>query len=84
MDLEGNLTTRSRGPVSTAPGVVGFFVSSVAVRSPVEHDLPQSFAILRDLSRSPAIAANGFQIPYKLLFTHFMERSASVANIKCG
>jgi hypothetical protein len=25
-----------------------------------------------------------FQIPYKLLFTHFMERSASVANIKCG
>jgi hypothetical protein len=24
-----------------------------------------------------------FQIPYKLLFTHFMERSASVANIKC-
>jgi hypothetical protein len=25
-----------------------------------------------------------FQIPSKLLFTHFMERSASVANIKCG
>jgi hypothetical protein len=25
-----------------------------------------------------------FQIPSKFLFTHFMERSASVANIKCG
>jgi ABC-type sugar transport system permease subunit len=70
-----------------------FLIPSVAVCSPVEHDLPefittslhghrsQSFAIFRNYA---AICSNmKFQIPYKLLFTHFMERSASVANIKC-
>jgi hypothetical protein len=49
--------------------------------------LTRSRAILRSLGRSATLvhtmAISNHKFPSKLLFTHFMERSASVANIKC-
>jgi hypothetical protein len=45
----------------------------------------QSLAIVRSRSQLCCnVATWNYKFPSKLLFTHFMERSASVANIKCG
>jgi hypothetical protein len=66
---------------------LGHSIEDPSTRTIVLRNLPRYYAIVRSLSQSLAIRPKWyvlkFQIPYKLLFTHFMERSASVANIKC-